>query len=101
VGEARAWLFEGRADQVLYSTVFNQSLLSDLLALEPGGRMSFLRAKGIRYILINWREIERFRNTYGFDPRITPDAVQALATSAGLTGIPLDEPGILLLRVPD
>jgi hypothetical protein len=101
VGDATAWRYAGRADQVVYSTVFNRSLLGDVLALDDNAkRLDLLHARGIHWILINWPEIERLRRTYGFDPRITPEAVQSL-TAAGLTEVNLGAHGLTLLHVPD
>jgi hypothetical protein len=100
VGDATAWRYAGRADQVRYSTVFNRNLLSAVLAEPaPPARLALLHKEGIRFILINWSEIDRLRRTYGFDPAITPDAVKTLA-AAGLKEIPTDAPGLTLLEVP-
>ncbi len=101
VGDATAWRYAGRADQVIYSTVFNRNLLGDILALDDNAkRLELLHAKGIHWILINWPEIDRLRRTYGFDPRITPEAMQSL-TAAGPTEVKLGVQGLTLLHVPD
>jgi len=101
VGDATAWRYAGRADQVVYSTVFNRSLLTEVLMLDDNPkRLDLLHSRGIHFILINWTEVDRLRKTYGFDPRITPEAVQTL-TAAGLTDIHLGVQGLTLLRVPD
>ncbi len=102
VGDSRAWLFQGK---VYYSTVFNRSLISDALRQkDPAAAIAFLRARGIRFVWINWSEVDRLRRDYAFDPAITPEAFAPWAT-AGAAQIPLDHQGpnfrgITLLRLP-
>lgn len=101
VGEARAWRYEGRADQVRYSSVFDRNLLSEVMAVADGKeRLALLQREGIQWVLVHWPEVERLRRTYGFDEAITPEAVKGLA-EAGLREVPLEDGWVTLLRVPD
>jgi hypothetical protein len=101
VGDATAWRYEGRADQVRYSSVFDRNLLSEVLAVADGKeRLALLQREGIQWVLVHWPEVERLRRTYGFDVAITPEAVKGLA-EAGLREVPLEDGRVTLLRVPD
>ena len=101
VGTATAWRYAGGPGQVVYNTVFDHNLLGDALRDGgPAGAVAMLRRRGIRFILIQWPEVERLRRTYGYDEAITPDAVAGLK-AAGLAEIPLQgADGMTLLQVP-
>lgn len=72
VGEARSYYVTSPCD---CATVFNRHPLADAARDQPDPQaiMHWLRGRGIRYILVDWMEMERLRDTYGFDPEI--DAV--------------------------
>lgn len=69
VGEARSYYVVSPCD---YATVFNRHPLADAVRdrRDPQEIIHWLRNRGIRYILADWTEMERLRNTYGFDPEI-------------------------------
>jgi hypothetical protein len=101
VGDAAPLFQEG---PIVYSTVFDKNPLGE--ALRRGGpeaAFRWLRADGIRYVVIDWSEIKRLRDTYGFDSAITPEAIKALE-EIGLEQVPVDwpphTPAPTILRVP-
>jgi hypothetical protein len=100
VGDAAPLWYE---DKVLYATVFDRHPLAE--ALRRGGpteAVGWLRGKKVNYVVVNWREIERLRKSYGFDDAITPDAIAGLK-KAGLEEIAF-APGrgvVTVLRVAE
>ena len=84
VGDSTAWRFAGDSRQIVYSTVFDRSLLQDVLAQQsPAAALAFLQHAGIHYVLLNWTEINRLRETYGLDDSIGPSAGQRSSRRTG------------------
>jgi hypothetical protein len=98
VGEAQ--VFDARP-RVLYNTVFDQPLFQDWLA-EPASdgdghrdwrlrpiteiRANFRQA-GVTHVLVNWQELLRYRQTYGYSDFVTPQRFEWLQEQ-GLLGDP-------------
>jgi hypothetical protein len=69
VGESTPLLYKGR---VYYSTVFdNNQLIAILREKGAAAAMDFLYEKKVRFVGINFAEIARFANTYGFEANQT------------------------------
>lgn len=98
VGEAQ--VFDARP-RVIYHTVFDQSMLRDLMAERPAGdvpdrdwplrpidevRRKFESA-GVTHVLVNWEELLRYRMTYGYSDFVTPKRF-AWLRAQGLLGNP-------------
>ncbi|HEY4328765.1 MAG TPA: hypothetical protein VGN88_03445 [Phycisphaerae bacterium] len=97
VGTATAWQFIG---DVEYATVFDVQPFAQVLS-DPAQALGWLRERHIRYVVIDWREISRLAATYGFDPRITPEAVAKLA-AAGVEDVHFSaDNSVTVLRVPE
>jgi len=61
--------------------------------------MAWLKANGVRYVVVSWSEVDRLRKTYGFDADVTREAMAALE-KAGLTDTHAgDAAGWQILRV--
>ncbi len=101
VGDSTVWRYTGGSQQIVYSTVFDHSLLHDVLVQnDPSIALALLQRPGIHFVLIDWTEVNRFRDTYGFDDAIVPEAIPKLKAD-GLIELPLPEfPNIALFRVP-
>nr|MDQ3331432.1 hypothetical protein [Planctomycetota bacterium] len=97
VGEAE--IFDARFP-VVYNTVFDRNIFVAWTAepqtsqppenwpLRPTEEIRRTLAEhGITHIFVNWREILRYRTTYGFTAFVTPEKFAALR-SAGLLGEP-------------
>ncbi|MGC8540519.1 MAG: hypothetical protein ACP5QA_07800 [Phycisphaerae bacterium] len=86
---------------VIYGTVFDRNKLAR--AFHHGGAaaaLHYLQSHHVNYLIIDWPEINRLRNTYGFDPIITPKNIAKLQ-SLGLS--PIAQPiasGIVIDHVP-
>jgi hypothetical protein len=83
VGESRAWMFIG---EVSYSTVFDGDLFVRQLA-DSKALAAWLREQQIVYVVINWREIARFRATYGFEGTLSVAEMKARVKSLAQAGI--------------
>ncbi len=85
---------------VLYNTVFNRNLLARALHRHgPGGAMRYLKKQGVNYLIVDWPEVQRLRNTYGFAANITPSAFRAME-AFGLRPVPWPtQPGIRMYTV--
>lgn len=88
VGEAE--IFDARFPLV-YNTVFDRNLFEEWTAepvrgsfrearkLRSAGEIRrSLASRGVTHLFVNWREILRYRTTYGFTPFVTPDRFTAL-----------------------
>jgi hypothetical protein len=82
VGDAEVLDFEV---PIAYATAFDRSPLMALVATEGSpGRNDLaalgdeLRRSGFTHVAVHWGEIIRLRQTYGFDPRVTPQFFQDL-----------------------
>jgi hypothetical protein len=70
VGDAR--VFDLRVP-IASSSCFDRSMLEELAGLvDPKERAEFFRRRGVRYVAVDWGEIERYRSpgNYGFSQRI-------------------------------
>ena len=82
VGEAD--IFDARFP-VVYNTVFDKSLFRQWMAI-PGTQQfkpaaeirGKLQAEGITHLFVNWKEILRYRTTYGYTEFVTPKRFQKL-----------------------
>lgn len=98
VGEAQ--VFDARP-RVLYNTVFDQPILQDWMC-EPApigdGEQSWrlrpiaeirarFRQAGVTHVLVNWQELLRYRQTYGYSNFVTPKRFEWLQEQ-GLLGDP-------------
>lgn len=101
VGEAQ--LFDATFDPV-YDTVFDESRFDIWFAerrddvpsaewkLQPTTAIrDRLRTEGITHLLVNWTEIRRYRETYGFSDFPTPERFASLV-EGGLLEPPIDGP---------
>jgi hypothetical protein len=77
VGEDWAWLYEGDVD---YFTTFDSHPFARLLG-DPPRALAWLREHHVRYVVVNWSEVQRLRGTYGFDAAVTREAVAALVSA--------------------
>ncbi len=97
IGGATPLFWEG---DILYNTVFDRNPLGDALRLGgPPRAAQWLREQQVDYMVIDWREIERLRATYGFDDAITPVTMQNLENFAITRIAPDDFPGWTVLRI--
>lgn len=87
--DAKVWLIGDAAvfyvDRPMrYTVVFNRDALLDKVASSlPADRLAIIHAAGITHVVINWSEINRLRDTYGFDQRVTrPWAVETFHAAA-------------------
>jgi hypothetical protein len=100
VGEAQ--VFDARFDHV-YNTVFDESIFQRWTSAEVPGLSdaeqpfrpldeirAILAEHGITHVFVNWREVERYRNTYGYTDFVTPLRFRELAAGGVLEEIPLD-----------
>jgi hypothetical protein len=61
----------------LYNTCFDDCIFELLLkGKSREERLAALREAGITYVFVYWREIERYRATYGFTPFVTKELVR-------------------------
>lgn len=97
VGEAE--IFDARFE-LIYNTVFDRNIFEDWTAqpsdamsgqeqtLRPAGEIRRTLAEhGVTHVFVNWREIVRYRTTYGFTSFITPKRFAELR-QAGILGPP-------------
>lgn len=104
IGEARTFYVTSPCE---YATVFNRQPLGDAVRDQPGpgAIMDWLRRRGTRYVLVHWAEMDRLKNTYGFDPDVDVALFERLV-GAGLRVteefMPLDgtRPYATLYEVP-
>jgi hypothetical protein len=91
VGQAAVFHFN---HPVVYNTVFNQDIL-ETLTRGPSPRQPFrdpalvredLVRRGIDYVYVDWREIDRFRSpgNYGFTAFVTPAVLDSLVRGGAL-----------------
>jgi hypothetical protein len=94
VGDARAWLYEGDVD---YFTTFDSHPFIRLLG-DPARALAWLRDHQVRYVVVNWSEVQRLRNTYGFEAAVTREAISALV-KAGAEETPQQIKDLTILRI--
>lgn len=104
IGDARAFYFERPVD---YFVVFNRNPFIDALRRAEDDRdiIDWLTERQYLYVLVNWSEVTRLRETYGFAEEITPQRFEQL-TASGLALVrrfehpTADKPYVSLYRVP-
>ncbi len=88
---------------VIYNTVFDNSIFEEWCANSPGDtshsdsgmrpaeeiRRKFSEAD-VKYVLVNWQEILRYRMTYGYTDFVTPQRFRWLVEN-GVLGEPVNE----------
>jgi hypothetical protein len=95
VGEAE--IFDARFP-LIYNTVFDQSIFEEWTAAggsdgssrslrSPDEIRAIFGEHGITHVFVNWREILRYRTTYGFTAFVVPERFQELR-DAGVLGTP-------------
>ena len=97
VGEAEVFDAEF---SIVYNTVFDVSIFeawcsenkagvspANQRMLPPSQIKAQLKSAGITHILVNWQEILRYRETYGYSEFVTPDRFESLQ-QAGVLGPP-------------
>lgn len=78
VGDARPLDYRCRA---YYNTCFDACLLVEWLENRSAEEQrALLKARGVKLVVLEWAEIGRYRSpgNYGYDPRLTPEFVDAL-----------------------
>ena len=77
---------------LIYNTVFDTNPLAEQLRTGgPAAAAAWLTAQDVGQVQVNWNEIERFRKTYGYDPAITRESVEAIVHAAKM--YPVASPG--------
>jgi hypothetical protein len=97
IGEDWAWLYEGEVD---YFTTFDSHPFVLALA-DPKRAVAWLRENHVRYVVVNWLEIERLRKTYGFAPAVTRESIAALVEAGAEEVRQQLLPNKTILRVPE
>ncbi len=100
VGEAQ--VFDARFEHV-YNTVFDESIFQRWTsasvpglpdAEQPLRPMAEIRTTfaehGITHLFVNWQEVQRYRETYGYTEFVTPERFRDLVAGGVLREIPFD-----------
>jgi 4-amino-4-deoxy-L-arabinose transferase-like glycosyltransferase len=95
VGEAQ--VFDARFPLV-YNTVFDDAYLERWCRADTGGGLRSrdeilrrLQDEGLTHVFVNWQEIERYRNSYGFPDFVSRETFDRLKT-LGVLDEPLPTP---------
>ncbi len=64
--------------QYEYNSVWDTNAWADQLRQSPQAAIAWLRQNHITLVVIDWNEVGRLRNSYGFDPIITHQTINAL-----------------------
>jgi len=84
VGDARTFYYNAHVD---YCVTFNQNPFADAAAnLSPSALMQWLRERDYEFVCVDWVEMRRLRQTYGFWPALTPELFRQLQAT-GLTAV--------------
>ncbi len=76
VGDAEPFDLEMTID---YNSCFDNAILADWLnGLDAADQRQLLQQKGIDYIYVSWEELDRYKNSYGYDERIDREWIQRL-----------------------
>lgn len=79
---------------IAYSTTFDTSPVVELLTTDQPEIQTRFAESGFTHVLVAWGEIDRLRNTYGFDERINREAIEQLVSGGILnridTGLPAE-----------
>lgn len=71
-----------------YGVVFSHDVLADHLASDPPAEVAaWLRRQGIRFVYVDWMEVDRLRGTYGFPASITPQRMESLGRVTRMTDL--------------
>lgn len=83
VGEARPFYVRC---PVIYNTVFDRCLLAEQLRqTDAYETIQWLRQNQITHVFVNWTEVDRLRESYGFPPEINPTTFLALEGAGIIT----------------
>lgn len=100
VGEAQVFELKMRP---IYNTVFDESIFQRLTSAdlsEPDADQRTanvnefcerLRGAGVTHLFVNWSEVLRYRETYGYTDYVTPKRIADLVDAGVLNPLPLDE----------
>lgn len=84
VGDARKFYYNAHVD---YCVTFNQNPFADAAAeMGPSELLQWLRERDYEFICVDWVEMRRLRQTYGFWPSLTPELFRELQAT-GLTAV--------------
>lgn len=91
---------------VLYHTCFDDSPLQPLVGMTATEKHKWLEERDIRWVYVNWSEIERFRSpgNYGFPPEVTRELFTEMVDQGVLRpsdfqlGNP-EKPAVVIYRV--
>lgn len=74
IGDAQAFYFQREVD---YHVCFNRSPFFELIVQGSDGQSiaTWLHQQGYTHLLVNFSELNRIANTYGFTPAVTPQQV--------------------------
>ncbi|MGB2987229.1 MAG: hypothetical protein WBE26_15270 [Phycisphaerae bacterium] len=88
VGDAKAFYFQRDVD---YCVAFNRNpFFEAVLAAETEQEvLNWLHEHGYTHVLINWSEVRRLDDTYGFSPPVEPTGLEALFDRLSATGLHL------------
>jgi len=83
IGDARAFYFKRPVD---YCVVFNRNPFVEAIrsSATDADVYGWLHGRGYTHLLVNWGEVNRLRDTYGFPPEIAPVLFEKLQ-AAGLS----------------
>ena len=71
--------------QVDYNSCFDSSIFADWLSdQDPEQQRQLLQEKQVDYVYVSWEELQRYRSSYGYDERVTPDWIQQLVQNGVL-----------------
>jgi hypothetical protein len=74
---------------VLYNTCFDDCIFEQLVKGKTAKEIrAELAARHIAYIFVNWCEIDRYRNTYGFTHFVQPEVFGRLVSQGILEPVP-------------
>lgn len=101
IGEAKAYLYRV---PIVYATCFNDTPGEDWLSEQaPDAQLRRLQAEGITHFMVDWFEIERFRQpgNYGFSAWPTREDVDAMIESGVLERMdhPLNPKSVDIFKV--
>ena len=93
VGQARAFYFP---PGTIYATVFDVHPLAEMLAGGPSAKQTLagLRTLGVTHIWMDWLEISRLANTYGFPAPLTSDLLERIRSGGPVGTTNLDRLGL-------
>ena len=70
--------------QVDYNSCFDSSVLADWLSTKTRETTAIATGKTGGLCIVSWEELQRYRSSYGYDERVTPDWIQQLVQNGVL-----------------